>query len=189
MPALQTQEVTAILHRLQQGAEEEFPRLFQMVYHHLRRLAVQQLRGERQGHTLNPTALVHEAFLRLVDQSETGWNDRKHFFRAASQAMRRVLISYARRRNAGRRGAGQQLLPLQEMPGAEGQLSLELLAIDVALQKLAAFDERLARLVELHVFGGLTLNEAAEILEVSIATAKREWASARTWLYREFFLE
>lgn len=189
MPALQTQEVTAILRRLQQGEAAEFSRLFQTVYHHLRRLAVQQLRRERQGHTLNPTALVHEAFLHLVDQSDAGWNDRKHFFNAAAQAMRRILISHARRRNAARRGGGQQHLPLQETPSAEERLSLDLLAIDAALQKLAAFDERLVQLVELHVFGGLTLNEAAEVLEVSIATAKREWASARAWLYREIFLE
>ncbi|NUO81398.1 sigma-70 family RNA polymerase sigma factor [candidate division KSB1 bacterium] len=187
MPALQTQEVTAMLHRLHQGAEEEFPRLFQAVYYHLRRLAVQQLRHERQGHTLNPTALVHEAFLRLVDQSEAGWNDRKHFFRAAAQAMRRILISYARRRNAARRGGQQQHLPLHAAPIPEDRFSFDLLALDTALQKLATWDERQARLVELHVFGGLTLNETSEVLEISIATAKREWASARTWLYREIF--
>ncbi len=189
MPALPSQEVTAILHRLNAGEQEEFPRLFQMVYHSLRRLAVQQLRSERQGHTLNPTALIHEAFLRLVDQSQSGWNDRKHFFRAAAQAMRRILISYARRRNAVRHGGGQRHLSLQEAQLAGEDLSTNLVEFDAALEKLAALDERQARLVELHVFGGFTLNETSEVLEISIATTKREWASAQAWLYREIFSE
>ncbi len=156
-----------------------------LVYEELRGLAASQLRRERGEHSLGPTALVHEAFFRLVDQRSVSWQGRSHFFGIAAQAMRRILVDHARRRSAAKRGRTHQVtLDSNAMElGEEG--SAEVLAVHEALERLASFEERQARLVELRYFAGFSIEEAAGLLEISPATAKRDWAFARAWLQRE----
>lgn len=148
-------------------------------------MAGSYLRSERPDHTLTPTALVHEAFLRLVDQRSVSWQGRSHFFGIASQAMRRILVDYARRRTAGKRSRQLQVSLDSNPEVAAPSDSDELLAVDEALDRLIQNDPRAGKLVELRYFGGLTIEEAAEALEISPATAKRDWALARAWLHRE----
>lgn len=161
-----------------------------LVYDELRALAASQLRRERGEHTLGATALVHEAFFRLVDQRSVSWQGRAHFFGVAAQAMRRILVDHARRRTAGKRSRQHQVtldtaagMSLREAGGDVS--SEELLAVDEALERLAALDARHARLVELRYFAGFTIEESAELLGISTATAKRDWTLARAWLQRE----
>ncbi len=156
-----------------------------MVYDELRRIAQAHLRRERQDHTLSSTALVHEAFLNLVDQSPPAVSDRVHFFAIASRVMRRVLVWHARKRNAEKRGGGQRPVTLDEVAVLSDDRLDEVLALDQALDRLDALDSRLCRVVECRHFGGLTVSETAEALDVSAATVKRDWRSARAWLRRE----
>ncbi|HEY7481850.1 MAG TPA: sigma-70 family RNA polymerase sigma factor [Gemmatimonadales bacterium] len=178
-------DVTDLLLAWREGDADASERLFPLVYHELHRIAQRQLRGERAGHTLETTGLVHEAFLRLVDQNRTQWLDRGHFFAVAARVMRRVLIDYARRRAAGKRGHGYRQVDLDE-----GSLPLEerpqlLLALDEALTRLGAEDERIARVVECRFFGGLTEEETGLALGVTARTVRRDWVKGRAWLYRE----
>ena len=157
-----------------------------LVYDELRSLADRSLRHERSGHTLSGTALVHEAYLKLVDQRQVRWQDRAHFFAVAAQLMRRILVDHARRHGAHKRGGGEPRLSLDEADAPTPAAPLvDWLALDRALDRLAALDERQARTVELRFFGGLTIEETAEVLQVSPATVKNDWSLARGWLYRE----
>jgi RNA polymerase sigma factor (TIGR02999 family) len=186
-------EVTALLRDWSGGDRAALERLMPLVYQELRRLAASYLRVERPDHTLQPTALVHEAYLRLVDQRGVSWQNRAHFFGIAAQMMRRILVDHARRRQAAKRDA--TVLRLQASPGSEEDRGgeayeelvrdPELLALDQALCGLESLDARQARIVELRFFGGLTVEETAEVAGVSPATVKREWRTARAWLARE----
>jgi RNA polymerase sigma-70 factor (ECF subfamily) len=177
-------EVTRLLGELSRGRREVEADLIPLIYHELRRLAAAQMKRERPGHTLQPTALVHEAYLRLAGQ-HADWQNRAHFFAVAAQAMRRVLLDYARQRHAGKRGSqGQQITLEDGLAVTSGPLD-EVLAVDECLTRLAAIDPRQARLVELRFFAGLSVEESAQALGVSEITAKRDWASAKAWLSRE----
>ena len=178
-------EITRLLAEWSNGDRQALEKLTPLVYDELRRLAGRYLRQERVGHTLQSTALVHEAFLKLVGQNNVRWQNRAHFFGIAAQMIRRILVDYARARQAGKRGAGAERLSLDEAIAVPGAPDLDLLALDDALEGLAKIDERQSRLVELRFFAGLTLEETAEVLQMSIATAKRDWVSAKAWLSRE----
>jgi RNA polymerase sigma factor (TIGR02999 family) len=177
-------QITRILSTLGQGDAQGAEQLLPLVYEELRKLAAQRLAQEKAGQTLQATALVHEAYLRLVDVEQAQrWEGRGHFFGAAAEAMRRILIDNARRRKAQKRGEGWQRQELEAV--AAPQSDDELLALDEALKKLAEIDPAKAKLVELRYFGGLTGQEAAEVLGISPSTADRHWAYARAWLQTE----
>jgi RNA polymerase sigma factor (TIGR02999 family) len=178
-------EVTAMLAEIGRGQSEALPRLVPLVYQELKRLAAHFLQDERPGHTLQPTALVNEAYLRLAGQ-KADWRNRAHFMAVAGHVMRRVLVDYARQRVAGKRGGGEMALDLDqcEIGGAVGP-SEELLAVDEALTRLAALDAQQARVVELRYFGGMSVEETAQALAISPRTVKREWAMAKAWLRLE----
>jgi RNA polymerase sigma factor (TIGR02999 family) len=159
--------------------------LVPLVYEELRRLARYYLKQERQNHTLSSAALVHEAYLRLVNQKEVTWQNRAHFFGVASQMMRRILVDHARRHAYAKRGGGAMTLALEDAVAAPKKRELDLVALDDALNSLAKLDERQSRMVELRFFGGLSIEETSEVLGISAPTVKRQWASARAWLYRE----
>lgn len=159
--------------------------LMPLVYDELRRLAQSYLNSERAGHTLQGTALVHEAYLRLIDQKQVQWQNRAHFFGLASQMIRRILVDYARGRKAEKRGSGAPKLSLEEALGVPGGTELDLVGLDDALKGLAKIDPDQCRIVELRFFGGLSIDETAAVVGVSPATVNREWASARAWLFRE----
>ena len=181
-------EVTRVLVAIEAGDPQAAEQLLPLVYGELRRLAAQRLAGEGPGHTLEPTALVHEAYLKLVGaEPRQPWNGRVHFFAAAAEAMRRILIDHARRKHRARRGGAMKCVELSDMDDIEmvterGRAD-ELLALDEALTKLAVAAPRKAELVRLRYFAGLTLEQAAELLGISRATADRHWAFARAWLY------
>lgn len=174
------ESVTALLQAWNAGDDEAGRRLIPLVYSELRRRAGGYLRRERPGHTLQPTALVHEAYLRLVGL-QGHWRSRSQFFGVASNLMRRILVDHARRRRAAKRDAVRVVFDEAVQPAAEPEL--DLVRLDEALLELSALDARQGRLVELRYFGGLTLDEAAELLGVSVATVKRDWTLARAWLY------
>lgn len=183
-------EITEALIALRDRAPDALDRLMPLVYHQLRQVAHRQLGAEASGHTLSTTALVHEAYLKLIDQTRVQWQDRAHFFAIASRAMRRILIDYARRHRAVRRGGvadGTPLPPVSldevELPVAERAEAL--LALDEALDRLAHVDARLAQVVECRFFAGLTEAETAAALDVSQRTVAREWVVAKGWLYQE----
>lgn len=180
-------EVTRILTAVEQGDPQAAQRLLPLVYDELRRLAAHRLAGENPGHTLQPTALVHEAYLKLVGSDpRQPWNGRVHFFAAAAEAMRRILIDHARRKHRVRRGGAMQRVELKDLVDIEQIAEREeddILALDEALTQLAAADPRRAELVRLRYFAGLTLEQAAELLGISRATADRHWSFARAWLY------
>lgn len=176
-------EVTALLEAWGKGDREALDRLIPLVYGELRRLAHRELRGEAPGRTLSTTGLVHEAYLRLVGQDHSRLENRRHFLNVAAQTMRRVLVDDARKRTAVKRGSGAPTLRLDEVAEPMRQPDEELLALDEALSRLESFDPALSRLVELRYFGGLTFEEAGEVLGVSTATAWRDWNTARAWLY------
>jgi RNA polymerase sigma factor (TIGR02999 family) len=178
------QEITDVLLQLRVGSPEATTRLYSMVYEELRRIAHRQLQRERPGHTLGTTGLVHEAYMRLVDQTRVEWQDRGHFFRVAAWSMRRVLVDYARRYRTARRGGGLQRVSLDEEVAATEQ-GETLLAVDEALKRLAALNERLSEVVDCRFFGGLTEEETAEALGVSLRTVQRDWMKARGWLYSQ----
>jgi RNA polymerase sigma factor (TIGR02999 family) len=176
-------EVTAFLIDLQAGRAGALDQLIPIVYPELRSLAANYLRGEGEGRTLEPTVLVHEAFLRLVDQRTATWENRAHFFGVAAQLMRRIIVDHARRRNAQKRGAGR-LVTLDEEIGVAVEDSIDVLRVDAALAELEGLDPRRARMVVLRFFGGLTIEETAHVMDVSPATVKRDWLLAKAWLHR-----
>lgn len=180
-------DVTRILHAIEQGDPQAASRLLPLVYDELRRLAARRMSQEAAGQTLQPTALVHEAFIRLVgDDDRTKWDSRGHFFAAAAEAMRRILIDNARRRKSMKRGGALVRCDLQDDDAILDTDDFEtLLALDEALTRLETLDEQLARLVELRYFTGLTIEETAKVMNVSPRTTKRNWAYARAWLRRE----
>lgn len=179
------QDVTQLLHDWRGGNPEAMHRLMPLVYDELRRIASAYLRRERSGHTLQTADLVNEAYLRLIDQRRANWQNRAHFYGIAAQLMRRILTDHARERQAGKRGSGETKLALDEALNVGGQQDVDLLALDDALKTLAQFDERQSRIVELRYFGGLEITEVADVLEISPATVKREWSSARAWLFNQ----
>jgi RNA polymerase sigma factor (TIGR02999 family) len=176
--------VTGLLHEWRGGNPDALDRLMPMVYAELRRRAQIAMRGERPGHTLAPTELVHEAFLRLVD-ADISWEDRAHFLAAAATAMRRVLLDHAKARLRQKRGGGAVLVSLVDVAAADGTPIEDFIALDAALTRLAAEDERRSRMIELRYFGGLNLEETGAVLGLSTATVHRELKLARAWLMRE----
>jgi RNA polymerase sigma factor (TIGR02999 family) len=178
-------EVTELLRQWSDGRPEALDRLLPEIYAELRRLASSYLRRERPDHTLQPTALVHEAFFKLVDQRAVQWQSRAHFFGIAAQAMRRILVDHARAHAADKRGAGERKVSLEDAQIAGKAIDFDVLALDEALSRLAVFDPQQSRVVELRFFGGLTMEETAEVLHISPATVGREWTMARAWLYAE----
>jgi len=178
-------DVTQLLVNWSNGDQGAAEALMPLVYGELRRLAGSYLRRERADHTLQSTALVHEAFIRLVDQREVHWKSRAHFYGIAAQMIRRILVDHARNRQAGKRGSGAIKLSLDDAHDLLIPQELNVLRLDDALNELAALDERQSRVVELRFFTGLSLEETAEVMKLSTATVKREWSSARAWLFRE----
>ena len=178
-------EVTRLLRELRDGRTESADRLAALVYDELHDLAAHAMRGENVGHTLQPTALLHEAFLRLVDQRDVEWKNRSHFYGIAAQAMRRILVDHARRHRAARRDGGIRITLDDSVAESGGVPEIDLIALDDALRKLAALDERQARVVELRFFAGLDVEETAEALGTSPATVKRDWTLAKAFLYHE----
>lgn len=178
-------EITRLLADWSNGDRQALEKLTPLVYDELRRLAGRYLRQERAGHTLQSTALVHEAYMKLVGQKNVRWQNRAHFFGIAAQMIRRILVDYARARRAEKRGSGAAPLSLDEAMALPGGKDLDLVALDDALKGLANIDERQSRLVELRFFTGLTIEETAEVMQMSVATAKRDWVSAKAWLSRE----
>ena len=179
-------DVTRILEAVHQGDPKAAEELLPLVYDELRKLAAAKMAQERPGQTLQPTALVHEAFLRLVGSENQKWNGRAHFFGAAAEAMRRILIENARRKRAARHGGGQARLDINEIEIATAAPDDELLAVSDALEKLAEHDSQMAELVKLRYFVGLTTEDAAEVLGISARTAERWWSYSRAWLFQEF---
>ncbi|HEY7728735.1 MAG TPA: sigma-70 family RNA polymerase sigma factor [Candidatus Eisenbacteria bacterium] len=181
-------QVTQTFLRWRQGDAGALQALLPLVYEEMRRLAAGYLRSERPGHTLQPTALAHEAYLRLLDQRDVSWQNRAHFMGLAAQAMRRILVDYARRRGAEKRGGGAAPVALESVEvaaGADATAGVPIEDLHSALERLAELDARQSRVVELRFFGGLSIEEAAEVLAVSPATVKRDWTLARAWLHRE----
>jgi RNA polymerase sigma factor (TIGR02999 family) len=176
--------VTDLLLQWSGGDIAAREKLFPLVYDQLRRIARQCLAGQ-QNHTLQSTALVHEAYVRLVGNSSIRWNDRIHFFAVAAKLMRRILVDHARMKHAKKRGGGCQTLLLNEEVAVAKHREIDLIALDDALNTLAVLDERQSRLVELRFFAGLSIDETSEAMDISPATVKREWATARLWLLRE----
>ena len=182
-------DVTALLDAWSRGNANALNQLLPLVYAELRRIAARRLRNERGNHTLQPTALVHEVYLRLVDQRAVDWRNRAHFFGVAAQVMRRILVDHARRHRAGKRGEGVQCVSIGEALEATAPNEIPILALDQALDRLEKIDPELAQVVELRAFGGLTIDEAAHVLKVSPSTAKRDWRTAKAWLTRELGFE
>jgi RNA polymerase sigma factor (TIGR02999 family) len=175
-------EVTALLERWGHGDKQALDALTPLVYHELRRIARRQLMKERPDHTLECTALVHEAYLRLVDQHSAQWKSRAHFFGVAAELLRRILVDHARARNAQKRAAVK--IPLDQAPEPSVDQDADILAVNDALEELAKFDPQQARIVELRYFAGLTIEETAEVLGISTPTVKRDWTVARAFLQR-----
>lgn len=178
-------EVTELLVKWSEGDTDALEKLLPIVYAELRRIADNYLRREHSGHTLQTTALVHEAYLRLVKAQSLEWQNREQFFGIAANLMRRILVDHARTANAAKRGGSTPNLPLDEALTTSGESDENLLLLDEALNKLATIDSQAARIVELRYFAGLTIEETAEVLKTSPMTVKREWATARAWLHRE----
>lgn len=179
-----TENLTQLLIEAGSGDKNSLDEILPLVYDELRRIAQNYLNRERHDHTLQATALVHEAYLRLIDQRKVDWKNRSQFFGLAAQMMRRILVNHAEAHNAGKRGSGQKL-QLDETVDVSFEENLDLLALDGALKRLAEFDGQKSKIVEMRFFGGLTIEETAEVLEKSHATIEREWAFAKAWLYRE----
>jgi RNA polymerase sigma factor (TIGR02999 family) len=185
MTAPQTHRVTQLLIDWSNGDQSAFDKLMPLIDQELRRLAHHYMNRERVGHTLQTTALVNEAFLKLVNRKNLQWQNRAHFFGLAAQVMRTILVDHARSHASAKRGGGARNLELDEALLVSQQKASEVVALDDALKQLALIDPRQSRIVELRFFGGLTVEEAAEVLHVSPVTIKREWSTARAWLYRE----
>lgn len=178
-------EITELLNATRVGVGPAPDRLLELVYDDLRRLAANYMRNERPGHTLQATALVHEAFVRLVDWKSVTWESRAQFFAVAAQVMRRVLVDHARSKGADKRGGGAQKIALDEAVSFARDTDLSLLALEDALVRLEKTDRRQAKIVELRFFGGLSIEETAHVMDISITTIKREWTFARAWFQRE----
>ncbi len=178
-------EITRLLADWSNGDQQALERLTPLIYEELRRLAKRYLRQERPGHTLQSTALVHEAYLKLVGQHDVRWQNRSHFLGIAAQLIRRILVDYARNRQAQKRGADSPRLSLDEALAIPQDRDLDLVSLDESLKALAEFDERQSRIVELRFFAGLSVEETADVLRISPATVKREWTAAKAWLFRE----
>ena len=185
MTEARTHGVTQLLIAWSNGDQSAFDRLMPLIDEELRRLAHRYMSRERAGHTLQTTALVNEAFLRLVNRKNLQWQNRAHFFGLAAQVMRTILVDHARSHASAKRGGGARNLELDEAIVISQQKASEVIALDEALKQLALIDPRQSRIVELRFFGGLTVEEAAEVLHVSPVTIKREWSTAKAWLYHE----
>jgi RNA polymerase sigma factor (TIGR02999 family) len=182
---LSQNQVTQLLLDWGNGDKAALDKLVPVVYQELRRLAAYYMRRERPGHTLQTSALVNEAYMRLVDYSQMRWQSRAHFFAVAAQAMRRILVEHARKRHFAKRGGGAVKVSFDEAAIVSQEQAADLVALDDALTSLEAMDERKARIVELRYIGGLNIEETAEVLAISPATVQREWRAAKAWLYRE----
>jgi len=181
---LGTKDISKLLRAWSDGDQGALDGLTPVVYEELRRLAHRYMERERPGHTLQTTALVNEAYMRLVDYKRMQWQDRAHFFAVAGQVMRRILVDHARSHNI-KRGAGVQHVSLEETAVLGGERTADLVALDDAMNALARLDQRKVRIIEMRFFGGLSVEEAAEVLKVSPATVRRDWSIAKFWLYRE----
>ena len=179
------QNVTQLLLGWGQGDKDALDRLVPIVYDELRRQAARYLRHERAGHTLQTTALIHEAYLRLIDQRNVQWQNRAHFFGVAAQLMRRILVDHARTKKRAKRGGSDIRVSLTEATAIAKSADVDVVALDEALDRLAEIDEQQGRIVELRFFSGLTVEETAEVLGISPATVKRDWSMAKAWLHRE----
>jgi RNA polymerase sigma-70 factor (ECF subfamily) len=184
-PSLSPHRVTQLLQQWSHGDGSALAELTPLVYEELRRLAHHYMGGQRPDHTLQTTALVNEAYLRLADQTNPNWQSRAHFFAVAARAMRQILVSYARSNRAQKRGGGGPRIELDEAAILSPEQSKEIVDLDEALERLATLDSRKARVVELKFFGGLNYDEIAEVLKIARRTASRDWEFARIWLYRE----
>lgn len=178
------EEVSQLLKEWSNGDEAALDKVMPVVYQELRRLAHHYMRRERPGHTLQTTALVNEAYMRLVAYKKTRWQSRTHFFAVAAQVMRRILVEQARSKNFAKRGGGAEKISLDETVVVSAGRSAEVIAVDDALTELESWDPRKGRIVELRFFGGLSIEETAEVLKVSPTTVQREWRSAKAWLYK-----
>ncbi len=183
------QEVTQVLVDWSKGDQNAPDRLMPLVYEELRKLARNYLQRERSDHTLQATGLVHEAYLRLVDQSSMTWQNRAHFFAVAAQVMRRILVDHARAHRAEKRGGEREKIEFDEALAPSGEKAVDLIALDDALHDLVTFDPRQSRIVEMRFFGGLTNEEIGDVLGISPRTIKREWRLAKAWLRREIMKE
>jgi RNA polymerase sigma-70 factor, ECF subfamily len=181
-----TRQITQMLKQWSEGNQNVLDTLMPLVYEELRRQASRYLRRERPDHTLQTTALIHEAYLKLIDQRRVDWQNRSHFFAIASQAMRRILVDHARERHREKRGGAAENLPIEEAAYvASDEKGVDLVALDEALTRLAEFDERQARVVELRYFSGLSIDETADVLGVSNVTVRRDWNMAKAWLHQQ----
>jgi RNA polymerase sigma-70 factor (ECF subfamily) len=184
-PSISPQRVTELLAHWSHGDDAALAELTPLVYEELQRLAHRHMRGERPGHTLQTTALVNEAYLRLADQTDPNWQSRAHFFAVAARAMRRILVSYARSNRAQKRGGGAFKVELDEAAIVSPEQSKEFVDLHEALERLGRLDSRKAQVVELKYFGGLDYDEIAEVLKISRVTVRRDWEFAKLWLYTE----
>lgn len=184
MPAESSTSITKLLFRWREGDRDSLQQLMLLVYDELRRLARHYLRQERIDHTLQSAALVHEAYLRLAGENPPEWQNRAHFFGIAANVMRRILVEHARGHNRAKRGGGALCLSLDETVAFSHQVDIDILELDRALSELAELDEQQSRIVELRFFAGLTIEDTSEVLGISPATVKRDWVTARAWLYR-----
>jgi RNA polymerase sigma factor (TIGR02999 family) len=180
-----TADITQLLLAWTDGRRDALDELLPLVYHELHRIAARYLRRESGDHTLQPTALVNEAYLRLIDQRRVRWRNRAHFYGVAAEIMRRILVDHARGQRAAKRGGGGERLPLADAEAEAAGSDVDIVALDEALRRLAAFDAQQARIVELRYFGGLTIDEVAEVMGISAATVVREWTIAKAWLRAE----
>lgn len=178
------EEVSQLLKEWSNGDQAALDRVVPIVYQELRRLAHHYMRRERPGHTLQTTALVNEAYMRLADYKKMRWQSRAHFFAVAAQVMRRILVEQARSKNFAKRGGGAEKISLDETAVVSAGRSAEVIAVDDALTELESWDPRKARIVELRFFGGLSIEETAEVMKISPTTVQREWRSAKAWLYK-----
>jgi RNA polymerase sigma factor (TIGR02999 family) len=189
MTAPSSNEVTRLLLDWSEGDKSALNRLMPLVYDELRKLAHHYMGRERQGHTLQTTALVNEAYLRLIDQRSVQWQNRAHFFGIASRMMRRILVDHARSRQYGKRGGGTHQVPLDEVMVVSPERAADVVALDDALTALAEIDERKTKIVEMRFFGGLSIDETAEVIGVSPGTVMRDWTLAKAWLHRQISKE
>jgi RNA polymerase sigma factor (TIGR02999 family) len=185
MGGVSTKLVTELLQRWGQGDSTALEKLLPLVYNELRRIADRQLRRERPNHTLQPTALVHEVYLKLVDQNRIEWQNRAQFYAVAAQLIRRILVDHVRNRRTAKRGAGAVTLTLEDAVFEPAGKDIDLIKLDDALFSLSRKDEQQSRVVEMRFFGGLSIEETAEALGVSASTVKRDWLAAKAWLYRD----
>lgn len=183
---MEKQEVTRLLCRLKSGENEVYDKLYPLIYEELRQLAYRHMRNQYSEHTLSKTELVHEVYLKMIDQTKIDFTDKGHFIGIASRCMRQILIDYARKKNADKRGGNQEALTyIDELFNESTTKVKELLDIDAALNELETLNERLAKVVEMRFFGNMTIEDTAEALSVSKSTVKRDWLKARGWLYKE----